>query len=336
MNWPQDINCRPLAMLFLKPAARLIAATFLSSAFLLTAQAADSPWTTTSTVQGYWQTYSGTTTRDNAFNVGAYLLGDYLESSTIGAGYNFTYTSLDNSAEIMEHLFYFTGRHHWFADALSGKLTLRLDLYGGESILEYRSNNPPTGMGRKFTPGSSGTSRETTSISAFQPIVSYINFSKTFYLDLGYAHSRYDENPDATVNQLTPTVGFGWNESYDWLQVRAYVISLDENDGNFDDDQYESLELSYTHWFADGAIPQLDFLRITMLAGERVLTVDPDAAVIYSAADKQTSGLSASMQWKLDQSIRLRALISASQYENDVVADKYDSLLFYLNIQHQW
>jgi len=300
------------------------------------ANAADSSWTSTVTPQAYWQTYDGTTTRDNSFNAGIYIMGDHLESSNIGAGYSFTLVNLNNNANIMEHLFYLTGRHHWFLDALPGKLTLRMDFYGGNSTLEYRVNNPPSGMKKKLTSGSTGTRRESTTITAFQPVISFINYSKTLYLDIGYAHSEYDNNPDAKVDQVTPTVGFGWNESYDWLQLRAYLIDLDENNGLYDDDHYDALELSYTHWFTDEAIPRLEFMRLTALAGERVLAVDPDSATVHSTGDKQTGGLAASAQWKMSEDNRLLFLVSAGQYENDIVADKYNSLLFYLHFRHQW
>jgi len=298
--------------------------------------AADNPWTTTVIPQAYWQSYSGTATRDNSFSFGANVTGDYLESSRLGVGYNFTLVDLDNNATIVENLLYATGSQHWFLDALPGKLTLRLDVYGGNSTLEYNINTPPTGMKKKLVSGSSNKQRESTTISALQPIVSFINYNKTLYLDLGYAYSDYTKNLDTTVTQVTPTLGFGWNDSYDWLQVRSYLIKLDESDGLYNDSNYSSMELSYTHWFAAGAASNLDFFRITMLGGKRVLAVDPDSAVVYSNGDIQTGTLAASAQWKFSETNRFLLLANYNNYKNDVVNDKYSGLLFYLNTQHQW
>jgi len=303
---------------------------------LVNAEAADSPWTSTVTPQAYFQSYDGATTRDNSLSAGVYVMGNYLESSTIAAGYNFTLVNLNNSASITEHLFYASGRHHIFPDALPGKLTLRLDIYRGNSTFEYRVNNPPTGMKKRSTMGTSSTQRQSTSISVLQPIVSFINYSKTYYLDLGYARSNYTRDPDTQVNQLTPTVGFGWNESYDWLQLRAYVINLGESTDVYNDNHFNAQEVTYTHWFSDGTMPRLDFARIAVLSGERVLAVDPDAAVVHSTADKQTGGVTASVQWKTSETSRLLALISSNKYENDIAADKYTGLLFYINVQLQW
>ena len=314
----------------------LIAGVFCIIAPIANAATASNPWTITVTPQAYFQSYDGTTTRDNSFNVGAYVTGNYLESNTFAAGFNSTLVNLDNSASVRESLIYVSGRHHLFLDALPGKLTLRLDYYNGSSTLEYRVNNPPTGMKKKIIPGTSSTERQSTSISVIQPMVSFINYSKTFYLDLGYARSDYSRNPDATVNQVTPTVGFGWNESYDWLQLRAYVINLDESNGVYNKDNYNSQEITYTHWFADGTSPRLDFARIAVLNGDRVLAVDPDAAVVHSTGDKQTGGVAVSAQWKISENNRVFALVSRNKYENDIAADKYTGLLFYVNMQYHW
>ena len=334
MNWRFKINWQLIHKRFVQVFSVLFSIAVLLLAFNVNAQDIDNSWNSTSTVQAYWQTYEETDTRENAFNVGLYLLGDYLESDTIGFGYNYTLVTLNNNADITEHLFYFTGRHAWFMDAFPGKLTLRLDAYRGEGVLAYRTNNPPTGMGKKFTSGGSNTTRETTTISVIQPIISYINYNKTFYLDLGYANSSYDQNPDANVSQLTPTLGFGWSQGYNWLQLRGYFISVDDTNGIWEDDTFQSLETMYTHWFAGTHVPQIDFMRLSVLSGKRVLTVDPDAASVHSTADEQIAGVAASIQWKLTKTMRLMAFVSANQYKNDFIADEYDSQLVYLNLQH--
>ena len=161
-----------------------------------------------------------------------------------------------------------------------------------------------------------------------------MNYAKTFYADLGYAYSEYDGTTSTEVDQITPTIGFGWNESYDWLQLRGYFIKINESVPTYTDDQFNSLEAKYTHWFADST--SIDYLRLSALLGERLLAVDPDAATIYSTADKQTGSIAASMQWKLSQTTNLLGLVSYNKYENQPLNDPYNSLLFYLNMQFQW
>lgn len=297
-------------------------------------------WRKTTILQTYLQSYDGNTSRQFGFNAGAYINADYLDSGSLEFGYNYSFIGFDHNAELTEHLFYISGRYHLFPDALPGKVTLRLDAYYGDDTLRYNVNNPPGmtgggGMGNKMG-GSSSNISESTDISAYQPQLAFINFSKTFYIDLGYAFTRYNGTADSEVDQFTPTIGFGWNESFDWLQFRGYFITVDPTSSSSSDDNYESLEIKYTHWFSDAPSSLIEFWQLAAILGERLLAIDPDAAVIYSTADKQTASFTTSVQWKLSESSRVLALVNYNQYENNTQNDDYDSLLFYVNLQRQW
>lgn len=298
---------------------------------------ANNSWDTKSTVQGYLQTYSGSDERQSTYNGAVYISADYLEFANISAGYNYTFVDFDGNAELGEHLFYVSGRHGFYLDALAGKLTTRIDVYLGQDTLSYQVGSAPSHRGHRLvSTGGSSTVEDNTDITIYQPQVTYINYAKTFYADIGYAHSEYDNDTTIKVDQITPTVGFGWNDNYDWLQIRGYFITVDNAETAYDDDQFDSVETTYTHWFADKGGAQLELIRFSLLAGERVLAVDPDAAVVYSTADKQTGAVTASIQWKLSQNSKILALMSYGQNENNAINDKYDSFLFYINLQQHW
>ena len=300
---------------------------------------AEDDWRKTGIVQTYLQTYDGSTSRQFTFNAGAYLNLDYLDSGGLGFGYNYTFTGFDYDAELTEHLFYFTGRYNIYGDLFPGKLTLRLDAYAGEDTLRYNINNPPDhsgggGMGMKTGGGASVVS-ESADISAYQPQVSFINYAKTLYLDLGYAYSEYDGQITTEVDQFTPTVGIGWNDSYDWVQLRGYIITTNEPLTSQSDDKYHSLEMKYTHWYSDST-STMEFWRLTVLIGERIFAVDSDAAAIYSMADTQKGAASLSARWKLTENTKVLTLIDYTRYENEPSGNDYNSLLVYLNLQKQW
>ena len=133
------------------------------------------------------------------------------------------------------------------------------------------------------------------------------------------------------MDQITPSFGFGWNDGYDWLQLRTYLINIDQVELSFGDDKFKSLEAKYTHWFSDSK-QALEFVRLSLLTGERILAVDPDAAVIYSIADIQKASLAGSMQWQLSANTKTLVSIQYDQYE-DANRNDYDSFLFYINLQ---
>ena len=189
-------------------------------------------------------------------------------------------------------------------------------------------------MGRK-TSGSASTVSDSADITALQPQLSFMNYAKTRYLDLGFAHSEYDGDITTKVDQFTPTIGIGWNDSYDWLQLRSYIITLNQPLIPGGDDQFNSLEIKYTHWFSDSTTA-MEFWRLTALTGKRLLAVDSDAAVIYSMADTQKAEITASINWKLAEKASVLTLVNYTQYENESSGNDYNSLLFYLNLQKQW
>jgi hypothetical protein len=313
-----------------------VCATLWCLAFLSHAHA-DNSWDTRNTFQGYLQSYSGADERKSTVNAGVYISADYLDFANVSVGYNYTFVDFEGSGELAEHLFYLSGRHSFFLDILPGKLTTRFDVYLGQDTLSYRIGSAPSHRGHRILPSIGSSSvEENGDITVYQPQVTFINYARTFYADIGYARSEYDNETTIKVDQVTPTVGFGWNDSYDWLQLRGYFISVDNADTAYDDDQFGSLEATYTHWFTNKGGPQMEFIRLSALTGERVLAVDPDAAAVYSTADKQTGAITASVQWKLSQSSNVLALASYGQNENNAINDNYDSLLFYINLQQHW
>lgn len=305
-------------------------------------QADDEKWQSKITPHLYWQGYNGSDTHNNTVNIGIYMNSEYLDSDKLTIGYYNTNTSLKNNALLSENIFHLSGQHDIFLDIMPGKLTLRLDTYFGQSILEYNTANPPGsmsggGMGNsgKLT-GGSATIKETADISSFQPQLSYSNFAKTFYADIGYAYSEYKGNSSTKVKQLTPTVAFGWNDSYDWLQLRAYQIDIDDTASAYNKNKFESLEVKYTHWIKDSVLNNIEYLRLSTLIGDRMLAVDPDARIIYSSADMQTGSIEASVQWKISKTDKILTLVNYSLYTNQVSLDDYNSILLYINYQNKW
>lgn len=280
-------------------------------------------WSFHHTVQTHWQDYNGTASRSSAVNAGYFISADYLDTANLSFGYNSTFVNLGRDSSVTENTFYLSGLYHSYPDWLPGKLSLRFDVYSASELLKYRDTNPP-----KFW------QRQTTDIVVSHPQLSFINYQKTFSADIGYAFSEYNSTIDTQATQLTPGIGFGWNDSFDWLRLRAFYINLSGDTSAFADVEFKSLEAKYTHWYADDINSNREFIRFTMLFGERALAVDADAAAIYSILAKQRQSISGSVQWKLSKNLKALALIQYDQYHDAIQVDDYDSVLFYINIQY--
>jgi len=319
-----------------------IALTLIISAASLTIYA-EELWQFNQTFQTNIQTYNGTDDRKNAKNIGYMISAGYLDSGSLSFGIDHTSVNLGNNADVNEELFFLSGEYHLYPDYLPGKLTLRFDAYFGKDTLEYSLSSPPPttpgpgpgpGFGKiKTTRAAADAVTESIDINSYYLHCAFINYKKTYYTDIGYAYSEYNATSDTIVHQITPSVGMGWNNSYDWLLGRAYIIKLDEDTPIYGEDKFESLEVKYSHWLADEPDSSIELIEFTLMSGKRVLAVDPYTTTIYSITDLQKTSLSGGIQWKLSKNTKSMAVIQYDQYQNTTLAENYESFLFYINLQ---
>ena len=291
-----------------------------------------------STVSGY----QSSDTRDGFVNAGIHVDAKYLDSAGFGVGYTYAQViGVTDKFDITENAFFVSGNYNYHTDSLSGKLGFRADYYGIEDSNSYTT--------RTIVPGAGGMGGSSTVTSAFEftniidvvfAQLSYINFKKTFYMDVGYAFSNYDlgdvEVQDIDIDQWTPTLGFGWNEKYDWLQARLYIIDLSNGDSTGGVTSYESVDLTWTHWFKPGMVLNMDSFTAGLLVGEREFALDPDARIVYSIGHTQIGTASINAVWKINESSRIMTYYGYSRYDDQENMNEYASNDFYINFSKDW
>ena len=298
----------------------------------------------------YWQgrgqllfkDYSGSTQLKGLSGLGVFFSGDYLERWGVAAGYNFNRTryqsGLTNAPQyINENIFLISGKRSFYPDSLPGKVSLRLDAYVGKNATSTRITiaGPPMGGG-----SSHQTTTTNDKVMVANPIVSFLNYDKTFYLDLGYAYSTYRSDDSGTddidVAQWTPTLGFGFNRAYDWLQLRAYFIHLSSSNRVGDKQASSALEARWTHWFSGDAPLGLHNVSLTMLSGERIYAVDSDAFSLYSVSDLQTATISIGAGWNLSEQTSVLVQGGHEAYKDILLNDRYSSIYLYASLSQNW
>ena len=216
---------------------------------------------------------------------------------------------------------YLSGRLNFTPDLLPGRLTVRADVH-------IADNDDIT--------------NETDKVRVFAPQVSFLSFDKTKYLDLGYAHSSYGDsnigNGSLSVSQWTPTVGFGFNQGADWLQVRLYAVRISNERRSLNDSSTEAVEAKWTHYFLapTGLIPE--HVQLGALVGKRIYAVDGDTAALYNLADMQRGGVLAGAQWKIASNFHLLLNGGYDRYETQVtgVSNKYNGEYIYTGVIAKW
>lgn len=280
----------------------------------LTSQAADE-WTTTLGAQAVAGAYNGADQRDRLSVYGLSLSADYLERAGFSLGLTHSGVKGKNgAADIKQNAAFASSRMHMTPDGLQGRLSLRLDLHAID-------NDDAT--------------RNTDSVYALAPQVSYLSYDKQRYYDLGYARSIYKNS--LSLNQFTPTLGIGFNDGADWLQFRAWFIKSSNAARSQGKTSTSALETKWTHWL--GSNPAgIDNIKAGLVVGERIYTVDGDAGSVANLSDIHRGGFNLGAEWKLGKDAALLAMIGRDRFRNaDLTpADDYSLNYVYLWLSGQW
>lgn len=275
-------------------------------------------WSIKVTPQYSYTDFKDSPTRNKMHNTGVFFDAEYLEQAGIAAG--LSRTKLENqisTTDIEQDNFFVSLRTNITPDKLKGKVTLKADLH-------LADNNDIT--------------NETDDVIAWQPQISYLSFDKKYYFDLGYAYTRYGDSKinrgELNVQQLTPTIGLGLNQGYDWLQFRYYGIKVSNAQRTLSQDNTNALEAKWTHYFQGrGLIPKQ--VQVSGLLGERLYAVDSDTAALYNLSDMQKGSIALGAQWELNRNFSLLTNLGLEKYET-LSANKtidYDSRYVYLGLQ---
>jgi hypothetical protein len=312
--------------------------------FWLTAGQAwsDENWYWKASGQMLLKSYNDSTELNDLSGFGVGLSGDYLERGNFTAAYNFNHSNYKNAGsdvpqEIDESILFLSGRVNYHPDSLPGRLTLRLDGYYGIDEMQFLTTTSGSPMG-------GGSSKKTVSLEdkilVMNPIVSFLNYAKSFYADLGVAFSSYRSDVSGTddidIVQWTPTIGLGFNRAYDWLQLRAYLIDLSSSNRVAAKESTSALEAKWTHWFLANAPLNLHSARLTVISGERIYAVDSDAYSLANVPDLQTGAISVGAEWKLSEPTSLLLQGGYETYESLLLNDRYRSAYMFLYLTKNW
>jgi len=268
-------------------------------------------WESNTGMQTSFTTFSGSDTRKNIKSLGIFSSSEYLDTGGFSLGLNtlnLDYVSYDS---VRQNSAYVSGRYYLYNDALGGKITLRLDAH---------QNNLDDG----------NTYNE--SVTTIAPQLSFLNYQKTWYADLGAAYSQYKSG--LNVSQLTPTLGFAFNDAYDWLQLRGYLISSNDISLSQGMDKTKAAEIKWWHWFDGGS--WIENIQISSLLGQRMLAVDVDAASVYTLADLQQGSASFAVQGPAVNNSKILLAAGYEKFLNQTTQDDYKSIYVYLNWSAAW
>lgn len=262
--------------------------------------------------------YSQSGTRGHLSSYGILIDSQYLERfGVVIGGARSTLGYVDGTNDLQQQSGFASARMMLTPDGVPGQIGLRID---GHII------------------SNTDVSNETDNVRVINPRLSYMAFKKDLYLDLGYARSLYGEsnfgNGNLIVTQWTPTVGFGFNRGWEWMQLRGYMINYSNAARANGKDSSKALEASWTHYTDNKAYKPAQITLLGMI-GSRMYAVDADIATVYNLADTQKGGASLSAQWKFSRDTRWN-LAGGANYYSSASKDRYLSTFVYTGFSSKW
>lgn len=320
---------------------------------------ADSDWYSEGGLHLLQMPFNGSEYYKYMSGVGVYISSDYLERAGFIIGYNSANkqykSNLTNIANRMtENIVYLGVKGNLYLDSFPGKLSLRLDGYTGQDKYTGFTINVPGPMG-----GSTQNVSVKDSFTVINPTISFLTIDKLFYLDLGYAQSKYkskdstdynlnithpkrnilptaEPTDNITISQWTPTVGFGINHALDWLQLRGYLIEYSSSNRVDYKKSTSAIEAKWIHWLSNNPFLGIDSISLSILSGQRIYAVDSDSYSLYNSADIQESGIGLGAKWKIKNRANIIVHIGHDKYKNTIDDDSYSSSYLFLQGSTNW
>jgi len=262
---------------------------------------AESSWNYRLDIQGEGGAYRGSLFRDYIAGGGVFIHADHKKGG-VSFGFNRIRINFkEGIGDIDQEEWFASGRLHFETSIVEGVFSTRMDF--------YRINNNDPG-------------NYTDDVIILAPQLSWLNQSKTFYLDIGYARSIYRRDLD--VDQLTPTIGFAFNDGYDWIQLRTYLIKSSNSLRSQGKKETVAIDAKWTHYFGqDKPFGSLEYIRLGILAGERVFAVDGDIMDVFNLSNTQKGTLSLTTKWAVTEKQKIFLGVGFSRYKNGFIDDEY-------------
>ena len=317
-------------------------------------------WYTTGSAHLLNRVYSDSAYYSGLIGLGVSTNFDYLDKTswTIGGNYNYKryQTGLSSAPSDMNEFIGFAGlAMNKYLDSYPGKITYRVDVYLGRDQYNGITMN-------SSGPGSMGGGSRQVSISdnfyVISTLVSYLNNSKTFYLDLGLALSSYQSDStdlnidiahpnrnnlstssaadDIRVTQWTPTMGWGFHNAMDWVQVRPYFLRYSSSNRVAYRKSSAAVQLQWLHWFSYDALLGLNRVNLSLVGGQRIYAVDNDSYSLYNTPDLQRTSLSLGAKWKLDEDSSIDLHAGMETYLDLVDNEDYKSQFVFVQLSQNW
>lgn len=301
---------------------RFLLSVLITTSILITNVYAGDRWYVDATADGKAGRYSDSVLREDFYSASAWLNIDYLDEYSFSFAYNnlkINYKDAGSGAfNIVQEAF--TGRfqYYFYNDALAGKITTQL--------VAYRLiNDSPAAMAGSAT--------------IISPKLAYMHYDKDLSVDIEYVWSDYASSnlgSNLIIQQFAPSIGFGFNQNSDWLELKAYLITSNDKSQSQGEGSLTSARVKWKHWLDPEAIFGVNSFFIDALAGQRIFAVDNETYTVFNLEDIQQESVLLGFGWRPGEDFDISAVAGIEKYKNKIIDNTYNREYFYISLTKHW
>lgn len=149
-------------------------------------------------------------------------------------------------------------------------------------------------------------------VRVIAPQLSWLSYSRPLKIDLGYASSHYKDSANAT--QISPSIGFGFNENQNWFQARAYLTRNLDPTRSLGYSNTQGTDFKLTQHLHSSAPWIPSSITIGLERGKRFHTIDMTTQTVYNLPMVNEGGENIAATWKVTPSSDLSVQASKNRY----------------------
>lgn len=299
---------------------RFLLSVLITTSILITNVYAGEHWYVDATVDAKAGRYSDSILRDNFYSASVWLNIDYLDKYSFAFAYNNLTINFKDAGsgefDITQDAFAGRFQYYFYNDTLGGKITTQL-------VAHSITNNARAAVAAD-------------EVIIIAPKLAYMSYEKDLAIDIEYAWSDYSNNSSLIIEQLTPSIGFGFNQNNDWIQLKAYLITSSDKNLSQNEDSLTSASIKWQHWFNPGPVFGAHNFFIDVLAGERIFAVDNESFSVYNLEGVQQGSVLLGLGWRPGEDFDVTVIAGVEKYKNKIIDHTYNREYLYISLTKHW
>jgi len=165
------------------------------------------------------------------------------------------------------------------------------------------------------------------------PLITWIAPTQTFKMDAGYATSHY--KGASPHHQFTYSLGFGFNQHRNWMELRGYRISQLNPNYALGHQNTHATDVKITHLFGSQAPWAPNAITLHLERGKKIYFLDVPTQTVYNLPMMHEGGEKIAGTWKLSNGSSLSLIASQTRYRAEQPAAHHFTLKT-LATQFEW